>query len=161
MFSVLNGAVILLIGLLWTPDPAPDKPDQSEEERKKARQKQARLGILRIICLLVGVLLLVGNLVAGPGRIEDGQQFLLLLILYSGLILMVQRAEKNRRLITLFFMALAAWSVFCYSVSRESSAESNWAIYGSLLINYLFWQIIGRRYPVGSSRDIQVWGMDE
>jgi hypothetical protein len=39
-------------------------------------------------------------------------------------------------------------------------AELSWAIFASLLLNYLFWLVIGRRHPPGSSMDIHVWGMD-
>jgi len=158
---VLTSAVIFLAGLFWTPEPAPLQADQPQSEHQKARRRQARNGVLRLLCLGLGALLLLVNAIRGLGSIDDVQGFAVLLALYSSLILLVQRAEKNRRLATLVFMAFSAWMVSRYAAYRDLNTESDWAILGSLLINYLFWLTIGRRFPVGSSRDIQVWGMDE
>jgi hypothetical protein len=166
MLPVPLAVFFFLFGLFWkiTPvePPADDVEDLDKAERTylKAKRRQAISGLLRILCLVVGGLFLLLNLVAWPGSVEDWNGFALVFAVYSILMLAVQRAEINRRLATLLILAFAAFIVNSYALGSELRVENTWAIYAALLANYVFWLLIGRRYPPGTSEDIQVWGMD-
>ena len=111
--------------------------------------------------------------------------WLLLTALFGGLMLIVQRAERKRRLITAIIMALAgilvwryglyriggecdiAWKTLCSSpVIRQQAAAIaittvNWSLVGALVINLVYWALLGRYNPPGSSDAIKVFGMDD
>ncbi len=111
--------------------------------------------------------------------------WLLLTVLFSGLLLIVQRAERKRRLITALIMAIAgilvwryglyriggecdvAWKALCSSpVIRQHAdaialATTDWALIGAIVINLLYWALFGRYNPAGSSVAIKVFGMDD
>jgi len=74
----------------------------------------------------------------------------------------VQRSEQNRRLATLIISS-PLWLFIMPNLGnyREAGGAHNWGIIAALIANYVFWQLIGRRYPPGTSEDIRVWGMDE
>jgi hypothetical protein len=111
--------------------------------------------------------------------------WLLLSALFGGLMLVIQRAERKRRIITTVIMAIAGilvwryglyrigsecdapWHVLCASpVFRQQAntiavATVNWAVVSALVINLLFWALLGRYNPPGSSDAIKVYGMDD
>ena len=157
------GAFLLLLGFYLPVPPEPASEDEAIEEiqRRKALRRRALFAVGRLFSLVTGVFLLFINIPFGIGSIEDGSAFVLFLGLYGGLILRVQRAEQNRRLATLFFMGFCGLIVRRYAIFREYGSASDWATYAALLLNYLFAMTIGKRFPVGSSQDIHVWGMDE
>ncbi len=108
--------------------------------------------------------------------------WLLLTLIFSGLLLIVQRAERKRRLVTLFIMILVgvtvwnyalyrmgrgcdvAWQVLCsFSIVQQRLAgggalTAGLAFVSALVINFLYWALFGRYNPVGSSDSIEVIG---
>lgn len=171
MLPTALATFLFLFGLFWQIKPVPPPPENPETEEdaernhkayRKAKRRQAMMGIFRLMSLLVGGFGLLSNLILWPGRIDDTQGFLLLLACYGGIILATQRAEVNRRLATLVILSLfVGFLVNSYAYGRGLVAENTWALYAALLLNYAFWLIVGRRYPPRTSEDIHVWGMDD
>lgn len=167
--SIPLGVIVLLAGLMWVQKhiKPPTEEELAEDEakaradyRKAARRVAIVLG-LRAILVLWGGGVLIYRLISGLGNPQEWGRFAMLLITYSIVFLIVQRAEANRRLATLLIMSLISLPLLSnYAAYQGWGAESNWALYGSLVLNYGFWLLIGRRYPPGSSQDIEVWGMD-
>ena len=112
--------------------------------------------------------------------------WLALSAIFAVLLLLVQRAERSRRLIVLVVMGGAAWLVGAYGVYRISrecdallailcqaegfrqraqAAAANTvtlAVVSAILFNILFWAFIGRYNPPHSSEnDIKVLGLDD
>lgn len=111
--------------------------------------------------------------------------WLLLTLIFSGLILLVQRSERKRRIIS-FLVLASVWSVvwgygiyrmstecnesfraLCnFKVVRDHAAAIAWnttnlAALTALVFNLLFWILIGRSNPPGSSDSIKVLGMND
>ena len=170
--SIAFASFFLLFGLMWgikdVQPPQPDgdddliDPEEAEENYRKAVRRQAIFGILRLMLLGIGTLMLFINLIAGFGTLNDSEGFLIFFGVYGIITLAVQRSEKNRRLATLV-ISIPLWLYILpnYGNYRDSDGAHNWGVMAALLANYLFWLVIGRRYPPGSSEDIHVWGMDE
>lgn len=160
-------AFIVFTALLWLPNP-PTPPQEDEVEDydealrgyTKARRGHAVWQLLRIVGIFAGGIYLLVNVLGLPGFPSAVGPLLLLTGVYAILLLAIQRAENNRRVITALFMLFCAWLVSRYAGYRDYDAANQWAVYAALLLNYLFWLGIGRRFPVGSSQDIKVWGMD-
>ncbi|MFC1959972.1 hypothetical protein ACFLYO_04615 [Chloroflexota bacterium] len=76
-----------------------------------------------------------------------------LTVVFASLILIVQRAEASRRLFTLVAMLIGMELVRRYIVYRGWDREGLWAFGAALLINLLFWVLIGRSNPPLSSAD--------
>lgn len=97
--------------------------------------------------------------------------------------MLVQRSEKKRRAVS-FGVLIFVWSVVwaygiyrisnecnslvkaaCYVTAQNMSAvawnTTNWAAFGALVFNFLFWFLIGRYNPPHSSDDIKVLGMND
>ena len=86
--------------------------------------------------------------------------FLVLMVVFGGLMLIVQRAERKRRLFTLIVMLVGAELVRRYLVYRGWDTEGQLAVLAALILNGLFWLLIGRSNPPKSSDEIQVLGND-
>lgn len=159
VLSVPGMALIFLFGAFL---PLPDTPtDEIEADAKrKITRRRARNAILRLILMLIGLVGLGAGLLTGLGDIKDTSALVLITLLYTVLIFFVQRAEKNRRIATLIFMAFCGFIIGRYVVFRGYIYEENWAVYWSLALNYIFWVLIGRHYPPPDSSQIEVWGMD-
>lgn len=87
---------------------------------------------------------------------------LVLLILSLGtVIFVIQRTEAKRRrivLVVMFFVLL----VFAWLVNiRGAWGEMVLALVIAAVFNFLFYILVGRYNPVGSSDDIRVLGMDD
>ena len=111
--------------------------------------------------------------------------WLLLTVLFSGLFLIIQRAERKRRLLTAIIMLIMAgivWSYGIYRIGGDCDAPwqllcqtplvtgrfhniaittAFWSVGAGLIINFLYWALLGRYNPVGSSDAIKVYGMDD
>jgi hypothetical protein len=111
--------------------------------------------------------------------------WLLLSAIFSGLLLVVQRAEQKRRLAALAIMAGVAWVVSGYGMYRIAnecdllfkimcqmenfrerarviaSNTTTLAAFTAILFNVMFWVFIGRYNPPGSSDDIKVLGLND
>lgn len=167
-FSLPFGVWLFLIGLFWVQRPPqapaedPEDPEQAALDYRKARATYARVAVLRLALLGLGLGLVLVRVVLGLGRVGDWDGLWLLLGSFAALLLVVQRAEANRRLATLFILSFIGLLLRNYATYRGWNAELNWAVLAALLLNYLFWLLVGRRFPVGSSAEnIKVWGMDD
>lgn len=111
--------------------------------------------------------------------------WLLVSVIFSGLLLLVQRSERKRRNISLVIVAIGSIIIWRYAIYRMSGdcsqlfqivcekgffrqrAETiavntvNLSILTALLVNLLFWVFFGRSNPPGSSDAIQVFGMND
>ncbi|NJL94583.1 MAG: hypothetical protein HC915_13090 [Anaerolineae bacterium] len=169
LFSVPIGTLALLLGVFWPlpPQPAPldptseEDPAKAEQERRKALRRRAGVALLRLGLQVFGMGVLLGNLAAGLGGLESLGSLALLTALFALLVLIVQRSEPSRRVATLSFMAFCGLLVWNYANYRNVEVEANWSLYLALVLNWAFWRGVGRRFPVGSSTDIYVWGMDD
>ena len=176
IISTPFGAFLVLVGLLWQTPPI-DPPDyealddlgedldEAEANYYKALRRRARFAVVRLVCIVLGALILLGNIINILLNLDDYQitdmgDFALLTAIYGLMLLLVQRVEANRRLVTLFILGFAGLVTRRYALFRDLDAELTWAVFASLALNYLFWVTIGRRFPPRSSMDIRVWGMD-
>jgi hypothetical protein len=160
---------LLLWGLFWTPRQAvepdyeqSDDPGKDELAYRRALRRQAIAGFLRLAMVLLGALLTVLALVASLAAPENWNIFWQLLVGYTLLLLMVYRAEVNRRLATMLILS-PLWLILLprYADFRGAGAESDLAVLLALGFNYLLWLTLGRWFPVGSSDEIIVWGMEK
>lgn len=111
--------------------------------------------------------------------------WLLVSAVFAGLLLLVQRSERKRRNVSLVIVALGSVIIWRYAIYRMSGdcnqlfqivcekgffrqrAEViavntvNLSIVTALVFNLLFWVLIGRSNPPGSSDAIQVFGMND
>jgi len=91
----------------------------------------------------------------------DGGTLLLLSFLFTVIILIIQRTETKRRRGVGLFMFLFVPIILWYVGLRQSWGSAFVALLIALMLNFLFWLLIGRYNPVGSSDDIRVLGMDD
>ncbi len=93
----------------------------------------------------------------------NGEYVLILTLVFSLLFLIVQRTErKYRRTVFFIFLFSAGILLRNFVVYRSLESEAFVSLSLALLLNFLFWILIGRYNPVGSSDDnIQVLGMDD
>jgi uncharacterized membrane protein len=84
------------------------------------------------------------------------------LSLFLGLIMFfIQRTEvKKRRLVTRLMVIVMALTLV-WAILRQLIGSFILALVIALVLNFIFWLLIGRYNPVGSSDDIQVLGMDD
>jgi hypothetical protein len=110
---------------------------------------------------------------------------LLLFALLASLLMLVQRTEAKKRRITFFFVLFGIYIVSAYGIFRMSGEcpytlfgrcalpqyverarivaynTLNVALFSAILFNLLFWVLIGRYNPPGSSDDIRVLGLSD
>lgn len=91
----------------------------------------------------------------------DWGSFVLLTGSFTVILLMVQRAERRRRLVVALFMLVIGILIQRYVLSWNLHTEAQIGFVVALILNLLFWLLVGRYNPVGSSEDIQVLGMDD
>ena len=91
----------------------------------------------------------------------DTGSLILLALSFTVLFVMVQRAEVKRkrivRRIAILLIVFIAW--YANTTSLQSEALIGFVI--AVVISFLFWLLIGRYNPVGSSDTIRVLGMDD
>ena len=91
----------------------------------------------------------------------DVGSLILLALSFTVLFILVQRAEASRkrivRVIVVLLILFIAWYANATSLQREALVGFIIAV----MISFLFWLLIGRYNPVGSSDDIHVLGMDD
>jgi len=86
---------------------------------------------------------------------------ILLALLYGTMMFLIQRSERRRRLLVALLLILIIGVIHWYANVRDVGGQSNSAIIIAIVVNVLFWLLIGRYNPVGSSDDIRVIGMDD
>ena len=156
--------------MFWTPKP-PTEPQEDDDEiedydkalddYRKALRRHVILSFTRVGLVALGALGMLLNILFGIGGIDSLDNFAVMTAVYGVFVLFFQRSEANRRIATMLIMS-PLWLVLIprYAAYREFSPAADWGILAALIVNYVFWLLIGRRYPVGSSDDIKVWGMD-
>jgi ABC-type uncharacterized transport system permease subunit len=111
--------------------------------------------------------------------------WLVLTATFSILLLVVQRTERKRRMVTaviMAFVALVVWRYALYRMSNDcdivftqvcsfnwvrqrmapiATRTVNWSIVAALVFSVVFWVFIGRSNPPGSSDSIEVLGMND
>lgn len=92
----------------------------------------------------------------------NGGALLILTLVLSMAVLLVQRTEAKRRRLAIFLMIVVVFLTIYWANVRELSGEVAFALIAALVLNFLFWLLIGRYNPVGDSdKTIQVLGMDD
>ncbi len=87
--------------------------------------------------------------------------FLLLLVGFGLLFFALQRAEAKRRLLVAVIMLIPGLLLQRYANFKGLHSEALLAFILAFVLNFLFWALIGRYNPPGSSDDIKVIGMDD
>jgi hypothetical protein len=91
---------------------------------------------------------------------DTGITFLLTLLM-GFMLFLIQRSERKRRRWVALGMLLGAELIRRYVWFRDVHTEAWVALAAAVVLNLLFWLLIGRYNPVGSSDRIQVIGMDD
>ncbi len=91
----------------------------------------------------------------------DGGSVLLLSLSFFLIFFFIQRAEVNRRRIVIFSMLLVVILIVWYANNASLQREALIGFFVGLILSFLFWLLIGRYNPVGSSDSIRVLGMDD
>ncbi len=87
---------------------------------------------------------------------------LILLTIWLGVIFfLIQRTEAKRRRTAITFMLVVVFLTWYWANFRGLNAPFLAGLLAALVLNYLFWLLIGRYNPVGDSDEIQVIGMDD
>jgi len=89
------------------------------------------------------------------------EYFLLFTIIITLLLLLIQRTESGKRRIVIFTMIIPAILIRNWANYRDMETEAWAALATAILLNALFWLVIGRYNPVPSSEDIRVLGLDD
>lgn len=87
--------------------------------------------------------------------------FFLLLFAITFMLLFVQRTERKRRLLVALGMGVVGILIVRFVDFRGYHVEAQLAFVVALLLNFLFWVLIGRYNPPKSSDDMKVLGLDD
>lgn len=91
----------------------------------------------------------------------DTQSVVVLTVALGLIFLIIQRTETKKRRIVSYVMAVVMLVVLWYVATIQIWGAAIVALLLALFLNYLFWLLIGRYNPVGSSDNIHVLGMDD
>ena len=93
----------------------------------------------------------------------QGDYILLLTVIFSVLLLLIQRTERKSRFKVFLLVAITAGALMYYVIElRQIQSEALVALVIALVVNWLFYVVIGCYNPVKNSDDtIKVIGMDE
>lgn len=91
----------------------------------------------------------------------DMGSFFLIFIWFALIFFLIQRTEANRRRLVISLMFIVGFLTWYWANFRGLDREFIFGLIAGLVLNVLFWILIGRYNPVGSSDDIQVIGMDD
>jgi hypothetical protein len=86
---------------------------------------------------------------------------LLLTILDSTLLLLVFRVEGKHRGIVAACVLLGLFFVFQFALGHNVESEGWLALMLALVLNFIFWVLIGRYNPPHSDDEIKVIGLDD
>lgn len=86
---------------------------------------------------------------------------ILLTIWVGALLLLWQRTEVRRRRVVTLLLLVVGFLTWYWADYRGLGGAFAAASAAALALNFLFWLLIGRYNPVGSSDNIQVIGMDD
>ena len=82
-------------------------------------------------------------------------------MLFTLLIFLIQRTEATKRRVILLLMVIPTLLIRNWVVYRDRETEALVALVVALLLNFMFWALIGRYNPVGTSDQIRVLSMDD
>lgn len=91
----------------------------------------------------------------------DLAQVLGITALLGLLFLIIQRAEPKKRLIVFLTFSILFALIRDWVMSRDAVKEGWVGLILAILLNFLFWVLIGRYNPVRSSDEIKVLGLDD
>lgn len=91
----------------------------------------------------------------------DTGSLILLALSFTVLFIMVQRAEAKRKRIVRFTAILLILFMIWYANTTSLQSEALVGFIIAVIISFLFWLLIGRYNPVGTSDSIRVLGMDD
>ena len=91
----------------------------------------------------------------------DWASIIILTIPFSLMGFLIQRSENKRRRTVIYLMLFVAFLTWYWANYRGLNDVFFTSLIIALILNYLFWLLIGRYNPVGKSDDIQVIGMDD
>lgn len=91
----------------------------------------------------------------------DGGLVVLLVLSFGTIIFVIQRTEAKRRRVVAFIMLLVLLVLVWLINTLGAWGEAIVGLLIALVLNGLFYILIGRYNPVGSSDDIHVLGMDD
>jgi phosphatidylserine synthase len=87
--------------------------------------------------------------------------FFLLFFAIGFMMLFIQRTERKRRLLVTAGMLVIGVLIVRYVNFRGLHSEAQLAFVLALIVNFLFWAIIGRYNPPKNSDDMKVLGLDD
>ncbi|MEO8611979.1 MAG: hypothetical protein ABI690_29045 [Chloroflexota bacterium] len=91
----------------------------------------------------------------------DVGSFILLMLSFTVLFIMVQRAEIKRKRLVRYIAILLVLFIAWYANTANLQREALFGFFVAVVVSFLFWLLVGRYNPVGSSDDIRVLGMDD
>ncbi|MBK8135409.1 MAG: hypothetical protein KA401_01105 [Anaerolineae bacterium] len=77
------------------------------------------------------------------------------------LVFLVQRSEKKARRKVFLLSAIMFFVMRQFAFNQGNEGMAWQALLIALAVNFIFWFIVGRYNPTGSSDDITVIGMDD
>ncbi len=111
--------------------------------------------------MLLGYNCFSSNLIEESMVLMDGGLVFLLVLSLGTIIFVIQRTEAKRRRIVLIVMFLVLLVLGWLINIREAWGEAVVGLLIALVLIGLFYLLIGKYNPVGSSDDIHVLGMDD
>lgn len=91
----------------------------------------------------------------------DAGMLLLMTLSFGVLLLLMQRSEVKRRKVVIVLLLPVVGIVVHYANARDYLREALIGFLLALVLNGLFWLLIGRYNPVGNSDSIKVLGLDD
>jgi amino acid permease len=91
----------------------------------------------------------------------DTGSLILLTLSFTLIFILIQRSEASRRRVVMFCMFLVILLIVWYVNQVNLQGEALLGFIIGAILSFLFWLLIGRYNPVGSSDDIHVLGMDD
>jgi hypothetical protein len=91
----------------------------------------------------------------------DGGLFVLVWLVLTVVFLIIQRTERVKKRGVMFVMLLFAVPLAWFINLRDAWGGAVVALIAAVVMNWLFWVLVGRYNPVGSSDNIRVLGMDD
>jgi hypothetical protein len=85
----------------------------------------------------------------------------LLTVSFTVIFVLIQRSEQSRRCIVWLSMLVVLGLIGYWSITAQVVGETVLGLIFGLLLTGLFWLLIGRYNPVGSSDNIKVLGLDD
>ncbi len=84
----------------------------------------------------------------------------LLTLFFSLLFFILQRTQRSARRLILLLMVAPILFLRHYAISRGVESEAWTAFFVAIIINFLFWALVGRYNPV-ASKEVHVLGLDD